>query len=146
MASQYALAGLSLSSMSTRILAVVVLLALIGLLLVKRAHDARSHHGDDPVDASLEETDASPAPEPDYVDPRSLSAPVASVPPPAQVPSPVLQHVGAPAAAVQPATPAARPTPPAPVPLRPSGLFAPAPDGLPAAGGRAPGATVLPRF
>jgi hypothetical protein len=122
MASQYALAGLSLSSMSTRILAVVVLLALIGLLLVKRAHDARSHHGDDPVDASLE------------------------VPPPAQVPSPVLQHVGAPAAAVQPATPAARPTPPAPVPLRPSGLFAPAPDGLPAAGGRAPGATVLPRF
>jgi cytoskeletal protein RodZ len=173
MATHVALAGLSLSSMSGRLLLLAVLLVLVALLLVKRMHDARGavatdeDHG---VEPSEDETAA------EHVDPRSLvsqvsasqAAPVAAAEPAAaaapvpDAPAPaVAEPVSAVATAERPAAPvpaqpapvaATRPTPPpaaptAPVaPARPAGLFAPVPDSAIASGGRAPGATIVPKF
>jgi hypothetical protein len=174
MATHVALAGLSLSSMSGRLLLLAVLLALVGLLLLKRMRDARAAAGPD-VDSDVEPGDDETGVE--HVDPRSLvsqvsdspvapvaavaaaapaahaaqAAPVAAVvaaaPAVAESASAVATAERAPAPKPAQAAPVAatRPTPPA-APARPAGLFAPVPDTAIAAGGRAPGATIVPKF
>jgi cytoskeletal protein RodZ len=185
MAPHVALAGLSLSSMSTRLLMLVLLLALVGLLLVKRMRDVRAA-GDPEVDVESDDaTDETHVDaDPEHVDPRSLGAPVPAAPtapapaaaappaPAAQAPSqpaPIPAMAGGvsavataqraapaqapaqPPAQPQPAAataaPVAPPAPPAPArPARPAGLFAPVPPSAVSAGGRAPGATIVPKF
>jgi cytoskeletal protein RodZ len=255
MTTHVALAGLSFSSMSGRLLLVAVLLAVVGLLLLKRARDARAdeapadevhHHAAEeatpdteprslrsrfarstPVAAAAPAPEAAPvawqeppaptrhsfgdrirasraafaepglvlsadevqdnlfaAPVPPPVAAAALvavAAPVAAAalvaaaapvaPPAAPAPAvaeapveaPVPAMAGAPlqasvateavsAAPVQAppqevAAPAAPPQAPRPAtPERPPGLFAPVPPGSQAAGGRAPGATVVPKL
>jgi cytoskeletal protein RodZ len=179
MATHVALAGLSLSSMSGRLLLLAVLLALVGVLLLKRIRDARAA-ADTDVDSDVEPSGDEIGVE--HVDPRSLvsqvsASPVAPVAPvaataatapaaaPAALAAPVAdvaparaQSASAVAIAERAAAPepvqaapvaATRPTPPPAVPARPArttGLFAPVPDSAIAAGGRAPGATIVPKF
>jgi cytoskeletal protein RodZ len=179
MATHVALAGLSLSSMSGRLLLLAVLLALVGVLLLKRMRDARAA-ADTDVDSDVEPSGDEIGVE--HVDPRSLvsqvsASPVAPVAPvaataatapaaaPAALAAPVAdvaparaQSASAVATAERAAAPepvqaapvaATRPTPPPAAPARPArttGLFAPVPDSAIAAGGRAPGATIVPKF
>jgi FtsZ-interacting cell division protein ZipA len=182
MAPHVALAGLSLSSMSTRLLMLVILLALVGLLLVKRMRDGRAA-GDTEAEFDVESGDATDetevAAEPAQVDPRSLAAqapaapaaqaaapaaPVAAQAPAPPQPAPVPAMAGSAQAVAtaqrptqaqaqaptQPQPVAAPVAPPAPQPparpARPAGLFAPVPLGAVSAGGRAPGATIVPKF
>ena len=90
MTTHVALAGLSLSSMSGRLLLLVVLLALVGLLLLKRSRDARA--GEQPSEAIHHHAAEPLATEP--AEPRSLRsrfarsapAPAAESPAPDAVP------------------------------------------------------------
>jgi hypothetical protein len=182
MATHVALAGLSLSSMSGRLLLLAVLLALVGVLLLKRMRDARAA-ADTDVDSDVEPSGDEIGVE--HVDPRSLvsqvsasrvapvapvaataataatapaAAPAALAAPVADVAPARAQSASAVAIAERAAAPepvqaapvaATRPTPPPAAPARPArttGLFAPVPDSAIAAGGRAPGATIVPKF